>query len=116
MGKGLAVEAQNATMRERFACHHTRIVDEEFHGEVVGTVHDEVVLLNDIQRVRRVEELVVGIHLHIGVDGLDLLLGAFYLRHTHVLGEVDDLTLQVAQIDHIRIHDADASDASSGKI
>ena len=103
-------------MREGLTCHHTRIVDEELHGEVVGTIDDEVVFLDDIQRVRRVEELVVGIHLHIGVDGLDLLLGTLYFWHTHVLGKVDDLSLQVAQIHHIRIHDADASDASCRQI
>ena len=37
MGERLAVETQDATMREGFACHHTRIVDEELHGEVVRT-------------------------------------------------------------------------------
>ena len=52
MGKGLSVEAQDAAMRERLASHHARIVDEELHGEVVGTIHNEVVFLNDIQRIR----------------------------------------------------------------
>ena len=49
--KGLSVEAQDAAMREWLACHHARIVDEELHGEVVGTVHHEVVFLDNIQRV-----------------------------------------------------------------
>ena len=96
MRERLSVKAQDATMRERLACHHTRIIDEELHGEVVRAVDDEVVLLDNIERVRRVEELVVGIHLYIGVDGLDFLLGTLYLWHAHVLGEVDDLSLQVA--------------------
>ena len=52
MGKRLAVEAQNATVREWLARHHTRIINQELHGEVVGTVHDEVVLLDDVQCVR----------------------------------------------------------------
>ena len=55
MGKRLSVEAQDATMRERFACHHASIIDKKLHGKVVGTVHNEVVLLDDVQRIRRVE-------------------------------------------------------------
>ena len=92
MGKGLTVEAQNTSMREGLARHHTSIVDEELHGEVVRAIDDEVVLLNNIERVGRVEELVIGIHLHVGVDGLDLLFGTLYLRHAHVLGEMNHLT------------------------
>ena len=38
MRKSLAVEAQDAAMREGLARHHTSIVDEELHGEVVRTV------------------------------------------------------------------------------
>ena len=51
MGKRLAVEAQDASMRERLARHHTSVVDEKLHREVVGTIDDEVVLLDDIERV-----------------------------------------------------------------
>ena len=53
MGKRLTVEAQDTSVRERFTCHHTSIVDEELHGEVVRAVNDEVVLLNNIEGVRR---------------------------------------------------------------
>ena len=56
VGKRLTVEAQDAAVRERFARHDTRIIDEELHGEVVGTVHHEVVLPDDVERVRRVEK------------------------------------------------------------
>ena len=99
MGKRLAVEAQDATMREGLASHHTGIVDEELHGEIVGTIDDEVVVLDDIKCVRRVEEFVIRLHLHVRIDGLDLLLGTLHLRHAYVLREVDHLALEVAQID-----------------
>ena len=96
MGKGLTVKAQDAAMREGLARHHTSIVDEELHGEVVRTVDNEIVLIDNVERIRRVEELVVGIHLHIGIDSLDLLFGTLHLWHAHVLGEVNHLTLEVA--------------------
>ena len=116
MGKGLSVESQNAAVRERLTRHHTRIIDEKLHGEVVGTVHHKVVFPNDIQRIRGVEKLIIGIHLHIGVDGLDLLFGTLHLWYTHILGEMNHLSLQVAQIHHIRIHDADTPDAGCCQI
>ena len=49
MGKRLPVETQDASMREGLACHHTRIVDKELHGEVICTIDDEVVFFNDIE-------------------------------------------------------------------
>ena len=52
VSKRLTVEPQDATMRERLARHHTCIVDEKLHGEVVRAIDDEVVFLNNIERVR----------------------------------------------------------------
>ena len=95
MGERLSVETQNATMREWLAGHHTRIVDEELHGEIVGAVDDEIIFLDDVECVRRVEECVMGFNFHVGVDGLDFLFGTLHLRHTHVLREMNHLSLQV---------------------
>ena len=47
----------------------------------------------------------VGCYLHIRIDGNHLLLGAFHLRGVQVLGLVDDLSLQVAEVNHIGIHE-----------
>ena len=58
----------------------------------------------------------VGVHFHIRVDGLDFLLRALYLQHAHILGEMDDLTLEIGEVHHVGVHDADASDASSSEI
>ena len=116
MGERLAIETQDATMRERLSCHHASIIDEKLHGEVVGAIHDEVIFLDDVERIRRVEEFVVGVHFHVRVDGLDFLLCALYLWHAHILGEMDDLTLEVGEVHHIGINDADASDACSSEI
>ena len=58
----------------------------------------------------------VGCHLHIRIDGNHLLLGAFHLRGVQVLGLVDDLALQVAEVNHIGIHDTDMSHACRSKV
>ena len=116
MGERLAIETQDTTMRERLSCHHTSIIDEELHGEVVGAINDEIIFLDDVERIRRVEEFVVGVHFHIRVDGFDFLLSAHHLRHAHILGEMDDLTLEVGKVHHIGINDTDASDAGGSEI
>ena len=51
MSECLAVEAEYAAVREGLASHDAGIVDEEFHGEVVRAIDDEVVLLNNIEGV-----------------------------------------------------------------
>ena len=55
-------------------------------------------------------------YLHIRIDGNHLLLGAFHLRGVQVLGLVDDLALQVAEVNHIGIHDTDMSHASRSEV
>ena len=58
----------------------------------------------------------VGFYLHIRIDGNHLLLGAFHLRGVQVLGLVDDLALQIAEVNHIGIHDTDMSHASRSEV
>ena len=58
----------------------------------------------------------VGCYLHIRIDGNHLLLGAFHLRGVQVLGLVNDLSLQVAEVNHIGIHDTDMSHASRSEV
>ena len=97
-------------MTEGLASHHTRIVDEELHGEVVRAIHHEVIFPDEVKRVVSHQELAVRVHLHVGIDGVDGHLGGFHLPFVHIRRGVDNLTLQIAQIDHISIHDADGAD------
>ena len=100
MGEGLSLEAQDAAMREGFASHHTGIIDEKLDGEIVGGINDEVIVADDVQCVGRIEKLSIGLHLHIGIDGLNLLLGALYLGHTQIFGEMDIYyTLRLKRVD-----------------
>ena len=47
MGKGLALESQDATVREWFAKAHAGIIDEELRREVVCAIDDEIPWLDD---------------------------------------------------------------------
>ena len=116
MGERLTLEAQYAAVGEGLASHDAGIVDEELHGEVVGAVNDEVILPDDVEGIGGVEELVVGVNSHIGVDGEYLLLGTVHLGTAYVAREVDDLTLQVAQVHHVGVDYAYGAYACCRKI
>ena len=47
MGEGLALESQDAAMRECLAQAHTGIIDEELRREVVCGIDDEIPWLDD---------------------------------------------------------------------
>ena len=103
-------------MAERFASHHTGIVDEELDGEVVGAIHHKVILLHQVEGIVCHQELTVGFHFHVWIDGIDGLLGRLHLPLIHIGRGVDDLSLQVAQIHHIAIHNADGAHTSRCQI
>ena len=52
----------------------------------------------------------------LGLSAVHLLGGGIDLVAAHVLGEVNHLALQVGEIDHVEIHQADAADAGGGQI
>ena len=58
----------------------------------------------------------MGGHLYIGVDGEHLLFCTLHLRSSYVFGEMDNLSLQVAQVYHIGIDNADMSHTCRSQI
>ena len=73
---GLAVEAVDRAPDVRLVQQHARVVDQVAGGEVVGAVDDQVVWLEDLHHVRRVEPLLVQDHVDVRVDVQDRVLGA----------------------------------------
>ncbi len=58
----------------------------------------------------------VQVELHLGVDGLEPVAGRLQLGPADVGGAVQHLALQVAEIDHVEIDQADAADAGGGEV
>ena len=52
----------------------------------------------------------------VGVERLDLLLGGVDLRHADAVGRVDDLALEVGDVDHVVVDDAERPDAGGGEV
>ncbi len=56
------------------------------------------------------------LHLHVRVDGEQCLAGGVDLRHAHPLDVVQELTLQVAGIDHIVVDHPDRPDTCGRQV
>ena len=103
-------------MHERLVGEIAGIVDEKFCGEVVHAVDHHVIGPHDAQGVRRGQAVFVGDDVHIRVEGLDFFLGRDHLGPTQIRGVMDDLTLEVGQVDDIRIDHAERPHTRRGQI
>jgi hypothetical protein len=113
---GLAVELENRPIDQGLAREHRQVVGEVAGGEVVGAVHDEVVVGRDVQGVVGVEAHRVGHHLDVGVAGPQALGGHLDLEAPDIVGFKEDLALEVALVDHIEVDEADAADPGGGQV
>ena len=113
---GLAFEAEDGAIRIRFVQKNTGIVDQVAGLEVVCAVGDDVVVLEDLERVGAGEHSVVLHHLQVGVEALEHDLGRVDLEHPDGRRGVDDLSLEVAGIDGVEVDEADRTDACGREI
>ena len=112
----LALEAQDGRADHRDLQAHGGVVEQVAGGEVVDAVDDDVVALDDLHDVGGVEADGVLVDPYVGVELVDRLLGGVDLRHADAGGGVDDLALQVGQVDHVVVDDAQRADAGRGEV
>jgi hypothetical protein len=75
-----------------------------------------VELRDDALDVLGGQPLLEGDDLHVGVEGVDGLLGRFGLGLADQVGRVDDLPLEVREIDHVHVDDAEGAHAGRGQV
>ncbi len=93
---GLAFKAEDAAVGVGLAGEDAGVVDEVAGLEVVGAVGDDVVVLEDLERVGAGEHGVVLDDVDVGVEALEHLISAeSTLSLPTVEVRVDDLALQV---------------------
>ena len=95
---------------------HAGVVDQVARLEVVCAVGDDVVVLEDLERVGAGEHGVVLHDVHEGVQALEHDLGGVDLELADGGGGVDDLALQVAGVDGVEVDQAERADAGGGEI
>src|SRR5579862_274733 len=84
--------------------------------EVVRSVDDHVVFLEDREGVSRVEGDLVGLDVHEGVQGRKVAPGALDLGLPDPGGVVEDLALQVALVDDVEVEEPEAPDPRGGEV
>jgi hypothetical protein len=114
--RDLAVEPEDAAVHVRPAGKDARVVDEIARREVVGTVHDHVVIAEDFERVRRVQHRLVADHANVRVQAAQPVGRGAQLGPAHVVRAVEDLPLEVAEVHGIEVDETERADAGGGQI
>ena len=112
----LALEAEDRGADDGDLQPHGRVVEQVARREVVDAVDDDVVVLDDLHDVRGVQARLVLDDVDVRVERVDLLLGGVDLGHADAVGRVDDLALQVGDVDHVVVDDAERADAGGGEV
>src|SRR6266480_649806 len=111
-----AVEAADRRGDERFSREITGVGHEVAGGEIVGTVGDEVVAADEIERIRRGQAHRMGFDRDVRVEPPDHRGRAVDLGPAEVRSAVDDLALQIGKRHGVVIDDAERADARGGEI
>ncbi|VXB94536.1 hypothetical protein PSCLAVI8L_220047 [Pseudoclavibacter sp. 8L] len=106
----LRVETQHGAPHERQAEARARVGHGVARREVVGAVEHEVVAPEDALGARPIEALIVLHDRHLWREAPEAARGARGLASADVVDAVDDLPVQVARLDRIRVDDPDRAD------
>ena len=112
----LPLKTEDAAVNVRFAQQHTGIVGQVARGEIVRAVDNDVVWLEQFQRIIGRQRHFVGVYLDVWVDVQNTVAGAVQLRPPHVLGTMNDLPLQIGVIHHVVIHQPNTADSCRRQI
>ena len=58
----------------------------------------------------------VGLQFDVGIDGLQFFPRGGEFGTTHIARVMQDLALEITEIDHVKVHQAQASDSGGGQI
>ena len=103
-------------MGEWLSCHNAGIIDQKFCREVIGTVNDEIIILDQIHNVCGIYKCAICLDGNIRVDRFHCLRSGFHLCLAHIIGGVDDLSLQVGKIYLIGINNTDRTNTCCSQI
>src|ERR1700677_137073 len=112
----LAFEAENRAVDIGLAEEHGRVVYEIARREIVGAVHDEVVVFQNIESVFAGEMRFESVNLNIRIQIAQAIAGSGDFRAPYIFCAEENLTLQVGGIYCVEINEADVADSSRGKI
>ena len=114
--RDLPLPAKDGPVDVGSAQKHAGVVDEVAGREVVRAVDDDVVPLQDLERILGGETLGVADDLDVRVDVVEPVGGAVQLVPSDVCGTVQDLALEVTRVHLVEVDDTDRADPRSGQV
>jgi len=112
----LTLEAVNRPPHVRLSGQHGGVVDQIAGGEVVGAVHDQVVLPEQVDGVGGLQPKLVQSHVDQRVDGQNRVARRLGLGPSDIGHAMDDLPLQVGLVDDVEVDDADGAHPGRGQV
>src|SRR5262249_37568553 len=107
----LTLKAKHRSIDVWLPCKHADIVRQITGGEIVGAVHDDVVISHDLLRVAAGEAAFVQFEFDLRIDIPQPVARRCKLAAAHVLCSVKNLPLQIGEIDAVEIDDPKGSNA-----
>ena len=103
-------------MHDGLLQEHAGVVYQVAGWKVVTAVHDQVVVLEDLDDVLAGQPRLIRDHFDIRVQVLERLLRRIDLRLPDPLAVVQDLPLQVALVDHVGVDDPERADPGGRQV
>ena len=104
---GHAFPAENRAVHVWLLEHHARVIDQITRWKIVRAVEDKIVVLDDLERVLAGQLDGVGDEIEVRIDRLEFILGALELVFPDVTREMNDLSLEIAEIDCVELDHPD---------
>ena len=114
--RSLAFKAEDAAVGVWFLQQNAGIIDQVAGLEVVCAVGNDVVLGEDFKRIGARQHGVVLDDVERGVERVELLLRGVDLLASNILGRVNDLALQIAGVDHVKVDEAQSANSRCGQV
>src|SRR5271165_4604949 len=114
--RDLAFEAEYGAVNVGFAEQDAGVVHQVARGEIVGSIDDDVVVLEKIEGVLAREASFERVDLNQRVQVAQVLGRRFNLGTSHVARAEEHLALQIRKVDGVEIHQTDAAHASCREI
>ena len=109
IGHKLSLETKDSCVREWFLCHNAGIIDQEFRRKIIGSVNNEIIILDQIHDCFRIYESLISLYCYIRVDGFHGFFRRKYFSFTDIFRCMNDLTLKIGKVYLICICNSDSS-------
>src|SRR5580704_13454237 len=113
---GLPLKTKDRAIDIRLIQKNASIVDQITRGEIIGTVDDDVVFAEQIESIVAGQARLVSIDANLRIHAGQAFLGSLNLGPADVAGRKRNLALEIGEVDHVKIDDAQPPDSSRGEI